>query len=177
MGTWGYGIFEDDFTLDVKDLFNSFIKEEVGIDQIIARLVRFYSEEIQDVEDGPLFFFALSSLLLERNELREDIKEQTINVINLGIDQEKWKRAGFFSRQARKRALNNLKKSLDNTNFVNEVSAVDQEDLENDRFKPGTARYSVYELSDQKTEKVYYVGKTINLELRSKYFELNPMKN
>jgi hypothetical protein len=46
MGSWGYGIFEDDFPLDIKDLFDSFITEGVSTDQAIARLLRMFSDKL-----------------------------------------------------------------------------------------------------------------------------------
>src|SRR5688500_4727142 len=95
MGTWGFGIFEDDLTLDIRDLYYSFI-EEVSSDQAVARLLRLYSEELEDEDDGPLFYFAASSILLERNELRDDIKNKAIYYLELGSNQRRWKESGFF---------------------------------------------------------------------------------
>ncbi|PWV87628.1 hypothetical protein DFQ01_1602 [Paenibacillus cellulosilyticus] len=176
MGTWGYGIFEDDFTLDIKDLTNSYLDEGVSIDQAVARLLNLFSEELKDEDDGPLVYFAISSILLDRDDLREDIKEKALFHIEHGEHLRAWKDAGLFKYLSRKKVLNKLKKRLLVAESREQQTDIDSEDLKDDRFKPGVARYYVYHLINHKTGKPYYVGSTINLELRTKYFQINPIR-
>jgi hypothetical protein len=113
---------------------------------------------------------------MDRNELRDDIRKKAITYIELGADQRRWKESGFLRYLARKRVLNNLRRGLLKTHVRTEYKDIDQEDVNNERFNPGSARYHVYQLLDNNTGKPYYIGNTINLELRSRYFERYPMR-
>ncbi|MFD0587490.1 hypothetical protein ACFQZE_05715 [Paenibacillus sp. GCM10027627] len=176
MGAWGFGVFEDDFTMDIKDEFETYIGEGVGTDQAVARLLRKFSEEINDEDDSPLFYFALASILMNRNELPESIQQEALTHIVQKTNLRKWKESSFIEYFFRKLTLKSLKKQLEKTTVHSSNGSIDEADLLHPRFLPQNKKYSVYRLLDEKTGQPYYVGRTIHPELRSVYFQQNPLR-
>lgn len=112
MGTWGYGIFDDDTASDVKDNFEEYIEDGLDINEATERILEEYQEEIEDEDNGPTVYLALASLQMERGELREDIKKTALDIIENGKGLEVWEESGEDELKNRKNVLNVLKLKL-----------------------------------------------------------------
>ncbi|MFC0212016.1 hypothetical protein ACFFK0_06040 [Paenibacillus chartarius] len=174
MGTWGYGIFEDDFTLDIQDYYRQFRKEEIPVKQIEARICRIYSDIINDTDLEPLFYIGLAATMIMFGELTDSIKANAIRHIDQGNGLELWREAGLIPLLRRKLALNHFKKKLLKATCILDTGTIDEEDLMEDRFDPQNQRYFVYEITFSSGKKL--IGNTAHKEQRAMYFEQNPLK-
>ncbi|MWC28537.1 hypothetical protein [Paenibacillus sp. MMS18-CY102] len=178
MGTWGFGVFDDDFTLDIKDYYLLFKEEGVSVNQAVSRIKRIYSDIMNDEglspDLEPLFYIGLAATQQECNELVEEIKNKAIEHITLGTGLERWRNAGLISHLRRKSELKKLKKQLMKSECITDSSIVDEVDLNSGRFDPSNQRYSVYEITFPTGKKL--IGNTVHLERRGKHFEKYPLK-
>ena len=172
MGTWGFGIFEDDFTLDIRDYYHQFKDENISVNQSVSRLKRLYNDIMNDEELGPdlkpLFYIGLAATLSESNELIEEIKNKAIEHISSGNGLEPWKEAGFVSLFRRRLVLNKFKKQLARTECIQDHSIIDEEDISSERFDSKNQKYQVYEITFASGKKL--IGNTVHPVLREKFF-------
>jgi hypothetical protein len=174
MGTWGYGIFDDDFTLDIKDYYRQYKNEGIHADQCISRIKRIYSDAMDDPDLEPLFYLGLAATLCEFGELKEDIKKETLQQIIRDGGLLRWRDAGLIPYWRRKYILSRFCRALRKQECLASCSTVDEEDLSSDRFHPEKQVYHVYELTFSSGKR--FIGSTVHLEERKKYFERNPLK-
>ncbi len=178
MGTWGFGIFEDDFTLDIKDYYKQFKDEGVSVNQSVARLKKLYNDIILDEDFGPdlepLFYIGLAASLIESKELLEEIKYKAIEHISSGNGLDLWKEAGIVSLLRRKLEISKFKKRLMKAECIIDQRIIDEKDLNSERFDPSKQNYHVYEFTFASGKKL--IGNTVHPELRELYFRKNPLK-
>jgi hypothetical protein len=62
MGTWGSGIFSGDLAADVRGDWREAIMDGLTPEEATRRLEDSYRPAIDDEDDGPLFWIALSAL-------------------------------------------------------------------------------------------------------------------
>jgi hypothetical protein len=113
MGTWGYGIFEDDITSDIKGDLEDYLDEGLTIDEATERILEEYEEFIEEDDDvGPNVYLALASLQIEHDSLDDNIKIKALEIIENGVGLEGWEEAGERELEERKKVLNELKIKL-----------------------------------------------------------------
>lgn len=113
MGTWGYGIFDDDTASDIKGDFEEYIEEGLSITEATEKLLEEYQEIIEEDEDeSPTIYLALASLQMEYGELQANIKEIALEIIERGKGLEIWGESGEDELDERKKVLNELKVQL-----------------------------------------------------------------
>ena len=94
MGFWGYGLYDNDYAMDVKDSFEAALREGKTPEDINASLIASYeprrideaylskqTEVIVDDEDNILFWLTLADQAWKWGRLRDDIKEQALRWI------------------------------------------------------------------------------------------------
>lgn len=174
MGTWGSDIFDDDFTLDIKDYLSQFKAEAVSVNQCISRLKRLYQEVENDPDLKTLFYVGLAGALCEHGALTEEIRRETLAQIACNRGLARWKEAGLIPFLKRKYVLNRFCHSLKKQKCITDCTAIDEEDLQSERFCPDNQVYHVYKLSlaSGKT----FIGSTAHLEERKRYFRENPIR-
>lgn len=86
MGAWGVGIFEDDVACDARlemlDRFREGLSVKAATDAVLEEL----AEMLEDEEDGPIVYLALSSVQWDVGRLDKRIKDRALKVIAGGID-------------------------------------------------------------------------------------------
>ena len=112
MGTWAYGIFDDDITLDLKDVFEEYIEEGLSVPETTKRTLEKHPWRFK--VDDPRVYLAIASLQIEHGELQNNIKQAALNIIESGKDIEAWKGDGKRALESRKKVLNELKSKLQN---------------------------------------------------------------
>ena len=60
MGVWGPGIYQNDTSEDVKEDFKKLYNSEKDAQEITDELLSMYDDVINDLEEAPLFWFALA---------------------------------------------------------------------------------------------------------------------
>jgi hypothetical protein len=84
MGTWAYGIFDDDITLDLKDVFEEYIEEGLSVPETTKRTLEKHPWRFK--VDDPRVYLAIASLQIEHGELQKDVKQAALDIIESGKD-------------------------------------------------------------------------------------------
>jgi hypothetical protein len=112
MGTWGAGIFDDDVALDVRATFEDALSAGLNVAEAIQKVLEELAEAVEDEDDGPVVYLALSALQLEQGEVQPDIRDKALMIIATGQGLGRWEEAGPDAVRERKQVLERLKGSL-----------------------------------------------------------------
>jgi len=61
MGATGPQLFADDVAMDVRDAYRELLKQGKSGPEATKKLIRDCREEIEDIDDGPVFWLALAA--------------------------------------------------------------------------------------------------------------------
>lgn len=111
MGAWGTGLYQDDTTCDVKEDYINLLKIGTEPKDAMKEMIENWEECIEDVEEGPLFWFALADTQWKYGLLDEKIKKIALQYIEAGTDLERWKEDKKLY-EKRKIVLEKLKEKL-----------------------------------------------------------------
>ncbi len=112
MGTWGTGLYQDDTTCDVKEEYLNLLKIGTEPKEAMEEMIINWEDCIEDVEEGPLFWFALAETQWRYGLLDEKVKEIALQYIEEGIDLERWEEDQKLYTK-RKTELEKLKEKLE----------------------------------------------------------------
>ena len=91
MGAWGTGLYQDDITCDVKENYINLLKIGTEPKEAMEEMIENWEDCIEDVEEGPLFWFALADTQWKYGLLDEKVKKKALQYIEAGTDLERWK--------------------------------------------------------------------------------------
>lgn len=91
MGAWGTGLYQDDTTCDVKEDYINLLKIGTEPKDAMKEMIENWKDCIEDVEEGPLFWFALTDTQWKYGLLDEKVKKIALQYIEAGTDLERWK--------------------------------------------------------------------------------------
>ena len=111
MGTWGTAIFSDDLASDIKLRFRNKIGSGKSSKDATAELLDEFSEEVNDLDESSVFWFALASTQWSLGRLIEDVKQKALEIIENGQDLERWNE-NEKDLNKRRQVLNKLKNKL-----------------------------------------------------------------
>lgn len=94
MGTWGYDIFDDDVTSDIRALFEDELNVRASVAHATAEVLRESKGALDDPDDGPIIWLALAALQLGRGELHANVRDHALAVIDSGEDLKRWEAEG-----------------------------------------------------------------------------------
>ena len=109
MGTWGTGIYDDDVSSDVKYEYVDMLRQGVSNEEATQKLIN--SWDTEDIEEGPIFWFALANIQWDYGRLLEYVKEEALKHIRNELELERWKDNKELY-QKRKEVLEKLEKKL-----------------------------------------------------------------
>ena len=81
MGTWGSELYQDDLAQETKDSFQDLLKKGKTTLEATEQLIRQNADVLNDVEEAPIFWFALADTQWELGRLLQDVKEKAIQVL------------------------------------------------------------------------------------------------
>jgi hypothetical protein len=88
MGSWGTGIFQDDFACDVRDYYNELVSLRFDDGEILDELKREFG--VADGIDESTFWIALALLQHRLGRLTEDVRRQACEFIDTGRALNDW---------------------------------------------------------------------------------------
>jgi len=91
MGAWGTALYSDDVAMDIRGLYKELLGEGYSNEIVTKALVRICKEQIEDEEDGPVFWLALADIQWKCGRLMDEVKKLAIEVIDSGMNLERWK--------------------------------------------------------------------------------------
>ena len=112
MGAWGTGLYQDDTTCDVKEEYLNLLKIGTEPEEAMEEMIINWEDCIEDVEEGPLFWFALAETQWRYGLLDKKVKEIALQYIEEGIDLERWEEDQKLYTK-RKTELEKLKEKLE----------------------------------------------------------------
>ena len=112
MGIWGFELYQNDMSLDVKDEFEELYNSSKNVQEITDILMKEYKSIMGDIDEEPLFWLALADTQWNLGVLLPAVKEKALYWIV--------KDSGMFKRQAkdmsakvkRKKTLDDLQEKL-----------------------------------------------------------------
>lgn len=81
MGAWGTALYSDDVALDVRDLYKELLGEGYSNEIVTKSLVRICKEQIEDEEDGPVFWLALADTQWKCGRLMDEEKSWQLRLL------------------------------------------------------------------------------------------------
>lgn len=90
MGNWGYGIRQDDFVCDVIEAFEDLLKAGKSVAETTHEVRLKFSSEINDPDDGPLFWIALADVQWTFGELQPQVLQQVKQDHDSGRSLTQW---------------------------------------------------------------------------------------
>lgn len=115
MGAWGTGLYQDDVAEDIKAEYIELLKIGKTNQEAYDELIEDNQLIIKDLEDGPVFWFALADTQWRLGRLMPYVKEQALKYIEEGIDLHKWEEWGSPFLKRRIKVLAQLKDRLMST--------------------------------------------------------------
>lgn len=109
MGAWGTKLYDDDVASDVKNEYIDLLRQGIDNEEVTKRLIQKWDTE--DIEDGPIFWFALADIQWKYGRLLEYVKNKALQHIANETDLERWKEDEKLY-NARKQVLIELEKEL-----------------------------------------------------------------
>ena len=82
MGTWGYGLYSDDVTRDVKDIYVDKLRRGKSGMQASKEMIAEFKWALDDEDDAPLFWFAMADTQWNYGRLQNEVKTQALYYLN-----------------------------------------------------------------------------------------------
>lgn len=111
MGSWGVKIYENDTALDIRDRFDDLRKGKT-VQQITNELMDEYACDLDDVNCGPVFWFALADTQWNYGRLLPEVKEQALAWLDKGGDLAIWQQENPKLAVKREKVLRDLRQKL-----------------------------------------------------------------
>jgi len=90
MGAWGHGIRQDDFVCDVIGVFDDLLKAGKSVVNATKDLISRFSTEINDTDNGPLFWIALADAQWTYGGLEPQVLQRVQDDFNSGRGLDRW---------------------------------------------------------------------------------------
>lgn len=112
MGFWGYKLYDNDLALDVRDDYKQKLEKGKDEDTVTKEMLERYREEISDIDEAPIFWYAFADIQWEFGRLEDFVKEKAQYYLENGYDLELWADASPKIIENRKKVLSELKQKL-----------------------------------------------------------------
>lgn len=105
MGTFNTALYADDTARDVRDQFVELLARGSSGAEATGVVIAEWSESIEDVDDDPMFWLALADTQWKYGCLSPEVKTRAVEVIESGVNLERWVGAQLDQRRAMLAAL------------------------------------------------------------------------
>jgi hypothetical protein len=112
MGAWGAGIYENDDSCQVKDEYIYLIRTGLSSEEATNEILEGYKDLLEDIGVEAPVVFALAEVQWKYGRLVEHVKKRAIEIIETGIELERWREDAPELLNARAKALAALNKKL-----------------------------------------------------------------
>ena len=112
MGMWGFELYQNDTSLDVKDEFEELYRTGNTVRDITDKLTEDYKSIMGDVDEEPLFWLALADTQWNLGVLLPDVKEKALYWIDKDRDLLNCRTIDMSTTAKRRKILDKLKTKL-----------------------------------------------------------------
>jgi hypothetical protein len=116
MGTWGNKIKNDDFVMDVIDEFISSLKVSQDLAQTTKDIKHHYASDINDPDDGPLFWLGLAEVQWQFGYLQDNTLSKVKDDFLMGRGFDRWEEEGKKDLDNRKKAISDFISKIEKPN-------------------------------------------------------------
>ncbi len=112
MGVWGTSILQNDTAMDVKGTYLDKRKTGIERDQATAEVLEEMSDYIEDYDEGPYVWITLALIQWEYSELKDDLKEIALTVLEHNNIVERWEEDNPAKADKVRKNLEDIKEKL-----------------------------------------------------------------
>lgn len=112
MGAWGTSLYANDTSCDIREEYVDKLKRGKTNEEATQELIEQNREIKGDVEEEPLFWFALADTQWNYGRLLPSVKEQALFFLERSEELERWREAGEKKLNAWIQTLTKLKEKL-----------------------------------------------------------------
>ena len=112
MGTWGFELYQNDTSLDVKDEFEELFNSGKTVQEITNKLAEEYKSIMGDIDEEPLFWWALADTQWNLGVLLPFVKEKALYWIDKDSGMFNCQTIDMSAKAKRKKILDDLKAKL-----------------------------------------------------------------
>lgn len=113
MGAWGTSLYANDSASDIRGDYIDKLKRGKTNEEATKELIEANRDIMGDVEEEPLFWFALADTQWNCGRLLPEIKEKALFYLSQGAELERWKESGKKQLDSWKRTMEALKEKLE----------------------------------------------------------------
>lgn len=113
MGAWGTSLYANDTTCDIREEYIDKLKRGKTNEEATQELIEENREIQGDVEEEPLFWFALADTQWNYGKLLPSVKERAMFFLEKSEELDRWRDAGEKKLNAWIQTLTKLKEKLD----------------------------------------------------------------
>ncbi|SSC25942.1 Hypothetical protein KLENKIAIHU_4568, partial [Klenkia terrae] len=106
----GPALFDDDLACDVRDVYRRMLEDRVPDDEATARCTTEWAG--LPPEEEPVFWLALAATQSSCGRLAVEVRSRALEVIDSGVDVDRWRGSGPAAVAARAAALASLREQL-----------------------------------------------------------------
>lgn len=112
MASWGPKLYQDDIAEDVRNYFKDQLKRGKSNEEVTNALIEGYQDVISDIDDAPIFWFALANTQWELGRLLTIVNENALKWLSEGSNLRRWEEDEPKEAITRKKVLEELKQKL-----------------------------------------------------------------
>lgn len=113
MGTWGTSLYSNDTACDVRGDYVDMLRRGKSSEEATQELVTKYCDIIGDVDEEPLFWFALADIQWNYGRLLPEVREKALYFLSFDNEIRRWQEFGQKQIISWRRTLNKLKEKLE----------------------------------------------------------------
>ena len=113
MGAWGTSLYANDATSDIRGDYVDKLRRGKTNEEATEEIIYENRDIMGDVEEEPLFWYALADTQWNYGRLLPEVKEKALFFITQDKELERWKESGEKQLNAWKKTLDTLKKKLE----------------------------------------------------------------
>ncbi len=122
MGAWGTGLYSDDVAQDVKFLYKELLMVGLSNEEATQKLIKDSQWLINDMYDGPVFWFVLADTQWKLGRLLPEVKEKAMKYIQDGEHLKIWSeenpKLGLKRKEVLDKLLNQLNSPMPETKKI-----------------------------------------------------------
>ena len=112
MGAWGTSLYKNDTASDICGDYVDLLRRGKTNEDVTQELLEEYRGVIGDIEEEPLFWFALADTQWNYGRLLPEVKEKALAFLSQNYELERWKDSGEKQLKEWENTLDRLKEKL-----------------------------------------------------------------
>ena len=112
MGAWGTSLYANDTTCDIRGVYVDMLRRGKTNEEVTQKLIEDNQDIMGDVEEEPLFWFALADTQWNYGRLLSEVKEKALYFLSQDDELERWRESGEKQLKAWINTRDHLKEKL-----------------------------------------------------------------